>query len=162
SLAAAERHLAGEPSFLLLCGDHAFSNDALVPLAEARGPAVLIDDHPTPDAWEEGTRVAVEDGRITAFGKTLPDPAIDCGAFRLAARVFDAYRATSAAGDHSLAGAVTAMGRVAPISAVRLPEEGWWQDIDTPDDLRLAKHRLRLSLGKPTDGPVSHYVNRPI
>src|SRR5436309_10520423 len=25
SLATAERHLAGEPSFLLLCGDHAFS-----------------------------------------------------------------------------------------------------------------------------------------
>ena len=162
SLAAAERLLADEPSFLLLCGDHAFSRNALVPLAEAPGPAVLIDDHPTHDAWEEGTRVTVEDDRITAFGKALPDPAIDCGAFRLDGRVFDAYRAAAAAGDHSLAGAVTAMGRVAPIRAVPLPSESWWQDIDTPDDLRLAKQRLRLSLGKPTDGPVSRYLNRPI
>jgi CDP-L-myo-inositol myo-inositolphosphotransferase len=162
SLAAAERHLAGEPGFLLLCGDHAFSRGALLPLAEAGGPAVLIDEQPTSDAWQEGTRVSVEDGRILAFGKTLPDPAIDCGAFLLDGRVFDAYRATSATGDHSLAGAVTAMGRAAPIRAVHLPVGGWWQDIDTPDDLRLAKDRLRLSLGKPTDGPVSRYLNRPV
>jgi 1L-myo-inositol 1-phosphate cytidylyltransferase / CDP-L-myo-inositol myo-inositolphosphotransferase len=162
SLAAAEPQLAGEPSFLLLCGDHAFSRGALVPLAEAGEPAVLVDESPTADAWDEGTRVSIEDGRITAFGKSLPDPAIDCGAFRLDRRVFDAYRVTSAAGDHSLAGAVTAMGRVAPIRAVRLQETGWWQDIDTPQDLRLAKHRLRQSLAKPTDGPVSRYLNRPI
>jgi len=162
SLAAAERHLAGEPSFLLLCGDHAFSRGALRPLVEAGEPAVLIDEDPPPDAWEEGTRVAVEEGRILAFGKTLPDPAIDCGAFRLDARVFDAYRARAAAGDHSLAGAVTAMGRATPIRPVGLGDGSWWQDIDTPDDFRLASQRLRLSLGKRTDGPVSRYVNRPI
>jgi len=42
SLAAAEPHLAGEPSFLLLCGDHAFSTGALVLLAEAGAPAVMF------------------------------------------------------------------------------------------------------------------------
>jgi choline kinase/phosphatidylglycerophosphate synthase len=161
SLAAAEPHLAGEPSFLLLCGDHAFSTGALRPLAEAGGPAVMVDDDPTPDAWAEGTRVAIRGERITGFGKTLPDPAIDCGAFLLDGRVFDAARATAAGGDHSLAGAVTEMARVTPIRAVPLPDQGWWQDVDTPDDLRLAKHRLRLSLAKRTDGPVSRYVNRP-
>ncbi len=113
SLAAAEPHLRGERAFLLLCGDHAFSTRALVPLAEAGGPAALIDESPDPEAWGEGTRVSVEEGRITAFGKSLPDPAID------------------------------------------------W-DIDTPDDLRLAKHRVRHSLAKRSDGPVSRWLNRPI
>jgi 1L-myo-inositol 1-phosphate cytidylyltransferase / CDP-L-myo-inositol myo-inositolphosphotransferase len=162
SLAAVEPHLAAEPTFLLVCGDHAFSQGALRPLAEAGGPAVLIDEDPAPEAWAEGTRVAVDDGRVRAFGKSLPDPAIDCGAFLLDRRVFDAYRVTSGRGDHSLAGAVTAMGRTSPIRAVHLPGGGWWQDIDTPEDLRVAKHRLRQSLAKPTDGPVSRYVNRPI
>jgi CDP-L-myo-inositol myo-inositolphosphotransferase len=162
SLAAAEPYLAGEARFLLLCGDHAFSRGALWPLARAGGPAVLIDEEPAPDVWAEGTRVAVDDDRVLAFGKSLPDPAIDCGAFLLDRRIFDAYRVTAAGGDHSLAAAVTAMGRTAPIRAVHLPEGGWWQDIDTPDDLHIARHRLRVSLAKPTDGPVSRYVNRPI
>ena len=162
SLAAAEPHLAGEPSFLLVCGDHAFSFGALQPLAAAGGPAVLVDDAPTPEAWDEGTRVSIRTGRVTAFGKSLPDPAIDCGAFLLDGRVFAAYRAAARTGDHSLAGAVTAMGRTAPIRAVTLPEATWWQDIDTPDDLRVAKHRLRLSLAKRSDGPVSKYLNRPV
>jgi choline kinase len=162
SLAAAEPYLSGEPAFLLLCGDHAFSRGALIPLAEAAGPAVLVDESPAPEAWGEGTRVSIEDGRITGFGKSLPDPAIDCGAFLLDGRVFDAYRTTAAAGDHSLAAAVTAMGRAVPIRAVRLPASGWWQDIDTPEDLRMAKQLLRQSLAKRTDGPISRWLNRPL
>jgi CDP-L-myo-inositol myo-inositolphosphotransferase len=162
SLAAAEPHLRGVPSFLLVCGDHAFSPGALTPLVDAGGPAVLIDQEPEPEAWAEGTRVAVKAGRVLAFGKSLPDPAIDCGAFLLDGRVFAAHRRAAKASDHSLAGAVTAMGRAVHIRAVALPGATWWQDIDTPDDLRVAKHRLRLSLAKQSDGPVSKYLNRPV
>ncbi len=162
SLAAAEPLLAGEPSFLLVCGDHAFSSTSLPALADAGGPAVLVDQSPTPDAWSEGTRVSIEDGRVSGFGKSLPDPAIDCGAFVLDARVFAAYRLTSAGGDHSLAGAVTRLGVSVPIRAVPLPPDAWWQDIDTPDDLCLARTRLRQSLAKRSDGPVSRWLNRPI
>ena len=163
SLAAAEPLLAGEPSFLLLCGDHAFSTGALQPLAEAGGPAVLIDDHPSPDAWAEGTRVAVEDGRILAFGKTLPDPAIDCGAFRLDRRVFDAYRATSARG-RPLAGRRRdgdGPGRADPGGPAPGREAGG----RTSTRPRTSGSRSTASgcrSPSATDGPVSRYVNRPI
>jgi phosphatidylglycerophosphate synthase len=34
--------------------------------------------------------------------------------------------------------------------------------VDTPEDLRIARDRLRRSLAKRDDGPVSRYLNRPI
>jgi phosphatidylglycerophosphate synthase len=36
------------------------------------------------------------------------------------------------------------------------------QKVQTPRDLQAAHRMLRRSLGKPSDGPVSHYLNRPI
>src|SRR5205807_1795539 len=38
----------------------------------------------------------------------------------------------------------------------------WWQDIDTPEDLRKARSQLQRSLAKDGDGPVSRYLNRPV
>jgi phosphatidylglycerophosphate synthase len=49
-----------------------------------------------------------------------------------------------------------------PIAAVELPTHSWWHDIDTPADLAIARTRLRRSLVKKSDGPVSRYLNRPI
>ncbi|HYT79643.1 MAG TPA: CDP-alcohol phosphatidyltransferase family protein, partial [Actinomycetota bacterium] len=65
-------------------------------------------------------------------------------------------------GDHSLAGAVSRLAAVHPFTVVPLPEGSWWQDIDTPSDLSTARGRLRSSLVKDGDGPVSRYLNRPI
>jgi 1L-myo-inositol 1-phosphate cytidylyltransferase / CDP-L-myo-inositol myo-inositolphosphotransferase len=162
SLAAAEEAVRGEELFVVLCGDHAFSKRALDPLLDARAPAVLVDPDPDAQTWCEGTRVNVRGDRAVAFGKDLDDPAIDCGVFVLPQRVFSAQRAAAVDGDHSLAGAVTGLTRQAPLRVVPLDDRSWWQDIDTPEDLRLAKTRVRRSLGKPNDGPVSTYINRPI
>lgn len=162
SLAAAGDALQGEERFLLVCSDHVFSPGALEGLIRARGPAVLVDPSPGSVAWNEGTRVRVEGRRAVAFGKSLEDPAIDCGAFLLSPAVFASQRQASAQGDHSLAGAVTLLASSVPIKAETLPEGSWWQDIDTPEDLREARRLLRRSLPKSTDGPVSRYLNRPI
>jgi phosphatidylglycerophosphate synthase len=54
------------------------------------------------------------------------------------------------------------MAQSTPIRAVHLPAGSWWQDIDTPGDLRLAKASVRHSLSKRSDGPVSRWLNRPI
>lgn len=162
SLAAAEHALHGENLFLLICSDHVFSPGALGELAGAGGPAVLVDPSPDPAAWQEGTRVRTAGQQALAFGKSLPDRAIDCGAFRLGPEVFGAQRRAAAEGDHTLAGAVTRLASSIPLKAEPLPEGEWWQDVDTPEDLRTARRLLRRSLGKSTDGPVSRYLNRPI
>ena len=162
SLAAAEDAVGGEPAFVVMCGDHTFSADALDPLLDAGGPAVLIDDGPSPEAWGEGMKVHVERGHATAFAKTLDERAIDCGVFVLPPAVFDAARAGAFEGDHSLAGAVTRLAASVPVWAVPLSPDSWWRDVDTPADLRAAKTLIRRSLAKDTDGPVSRYLNRPI
>jgi len=162
SLAAAEDTLRGEDRFVLVCSDHVFSPGALDGLVRARGPAVLVDPSPDSAAWQEGTRVHVEGQRALAFGKSLEDPAIDCGAFLLGPAVFSSQRQAAAQGDNSLAGAVTRLASTVPVKAEPLPEGSWWQDIDTPEDLRAARRLLRRSLAKSTDGPVSRYLNRPV
>ena len=162
SLAAAEPHVAEERGFLLVTTDHVFSDGALEPLLAADRAAVLVDHAPDPNAWAEGTRVSLHEERAVAFSKDLGDPSIDCGAFLLPPSAFDAQRRTQARGDASLAGAVTELARVHPLEAVPLPQTAWWHDVDTPEDLRAVSSRLRRSLTKEADGPVSRYVNRPI
>jgi choline kinase/phosphatidylglycerophosphate synthase len=162
SLAAAEPIVSGEERFVILCGDTVLSREALSPLVHSRGPAVLVDFSPSPAVWGEGTRVEIEEGRAVGFGKKLDHPAVDCGAFVTGPEVFDAYRRAAASGDHSLAAAITELTRTRPLLAVGLPHRAWWQDIDTPDDLRTARTMLRRSLANPTDGPVSRNLNRPI
>jgi choline kinase/phosphatidylglycerophosphate synthase len=162
SLAAVEAAVAGEELFALLTTDHLFSEGALDGLLRAGGPAVLLDEHPRHTAWLEGTKVRVRDGMAVAFGKQLEDPAIDCGVFLLPPEIFRHRRQAAAEGDHSLAGAVTRLARSRPLRAVPLRGDAWWQDIDTPEDLRTARDRLRRSLVKDSDGPVSRLLNRPI
>jgi CDP-L-myo-inositol myo-inositolphosphotransferase len=162
SLAAVEPAVAGEELFALLTTDHVFSEGALDALLHAGEPAVLVDEHPDRAAWLEGTRVRIEHGRVLAFGKHLEDPAIDCGAFLLSPDVFRCQRQAAAEGDHTLSGAVTRLAQACRLRAVPLDEGAWWQDVDTPEDLRTASGRLRRSLVKETDGPVSRLLNRPL
>jgi CDP-L-myo-inositol myo-inositolphosphotransferase len=161
SLAAAESFLRDGP-FVLLTADHVFSEGVLDRLVASREPAVLVDPAPDPAVWAEGTRVRIQDGRATAFGKHLNEPAVDCGAFILPREIFRFVRRAAADGDHTLAGAVTRLGAEQPLRVVPLSEGAWWTDIDTIADLRLARILLRKSLVKATDGPVSRLLNRPI
>lgn len=162
SLRAAHSVVAGEDSFVLMTADHVFSEGVLTGLMRVAAPAVLVDRHPDTETWEEGTRVRERGGSVVAIGKELDEPAVECGAFVLPAEVFDHQDEAAAAGDHSLAGAVSRLAAVRPFTIVPLPEECWWQDIDTPLDLSTARRRLRRSLVKDGDGPVSRYLNRPI
>ena len=162
SFAAAQPLVADESLFVLVTADHVFGEGALEPLLLAGRPGVLVDHVPDPDAWAEGMRVRLHEEHVVAFSKDLGDPSIDCGAFLLPTAVFDAQRRAQARGDASLAAAVTELACEQPLAAVPLPQGLWWQDVDTPQDLRRAKTQLRRSLTKEADGPVSRYLNRPI
>lgn len=162
SLAAARGAVAGEELFVLLTADHVFGEGAIDRLLSVGAPAVLVDTDPSPAAWREGTRVRVVGDAAVAFGKHLHEPVIDCGAFLLPPDIFDCQATADAAGDHTLAGAVTELGRTRPLRAVSLPAGCWWQDVDCPQDVGVAASRLRRSLGKPADGPVSRRLNRPL
>ncbi len=162
SLAAAETAVAFEPSFVLMTADHLFGEGAFRELMCAPAPACLIDRSPEAEVWAEGTRVQLRgDHRAWAFGKALDEPAVDCGVFLLTPEVFDCQR-EAAEPDFTLAGALTRLAQRQPFEAVPLPKGCWWQDVDTPTDLGIARARLRQSLGKAEDGPISRHVNRPL
>jgi 1L-myo-inositol 1-phosphate cytidylyltransferase / CDP-L-myo-inositol myo-inositolphosphotransferase len=162
SLAASEPFVADEDLFILVTADHVFGEGALDGLLAAGDPAVLVDEAPGPEAWGTGTRVRLVDGRALAFGKQLPDPSIDCGAFVLPRRIFEYQRIAAEAGDASLAGAVTALAAAEPLLAKLLPPGTWWHDVDMPADVPVARELLRRSLHKAGDGPASRFLNRPI
>ena len=159
SLAAAEPGLSGEPCFLLVSVDHLFSEGALEDLVEAARPAMLVDPDPAGSAVSEATKVRLApSGDVAALGKDLQARAADCGAFLLPPAVFDAIR--SRRDDPSLSAVVTELAAAERVAALPLRRGAWWQDVDTPDDLRRAAVRLRRSLPRPTDGPVARLLNR--
>lgn len=163
SLAASEPAVDGEPSFVLITADHVFGEGAFRELLQAPAPASLIDPYPDADEWAEGTRVRLRgNDQVDAFGKELAEPGVDCGVFLLTPDVFECQREAAAEGDHSLAGALTRLAQRRTVGAVPLPSGCWWRDVDTPRDLSIARARLRKSLARPEDGPISRYLNRPL
>ena len=161
SLAAAEPFVA-EDLFVLVTADHVFGEGALDALLAAGAPAVLVDEAPGSDAWAAGTRVRIVDGHARAFGKEMDERAIDCGAFVLPRRIFESQRRVAANGDGSLAGAVTELSATEPLLATPVPAGTWWHDVDTPEDLPVVRDRLRRSMVKDGDGPISRFLNRPV
>lgn len=162
SLGAAENTVRDERLFLLMTADHVFGGDAVERLLDVGGPAALVDPEARPEVVDEGTRVPVANGLALAFGKELDSRCVDCGVFLVPPGIFDCQRMAAAEGDHSLAGALTRLARQMPVVAFPLPSNCWWVDVDTPEDLRGARRRLRQSLTKPGDGPVSRWLNRPL
>lgn len=164
-LAAADR-LDGP--FLLTMADHVLDPSALRRLgdeaAKGRDLVLLVDRSPDegidPD---DATKVAVDGERIAAIGKELATyDAIDTGAFLAGPALLDALRELDTGGrGPSLSDGVR-----------RLASEGkaWvldgtgmrWQDVDTPADVASARRKLMAAWPKPTDGPVSRWINRPI
>jgi CDP-L-myo-inositol myo-inositolphosphotransferase len=161
SLAAAEPAVVDDAGFVLITADHVFADGAIDGLIATGKPAVLVDPDVAEGEWEEATKVRLNPrGEVLDLGKGLPERTVDCGAFLLPATVFDAVRASRTDGDASLSGAVAELAGQERVVAVPLRSGTWWQDIDTPTDLRRAGRLLRRSLPRATDGPVSRLLNR--
>jgi len=162
SLSAAAHWLEAEELFVVMTVDHVFGEGALDRLCRSEQPSVLVDPDPSSGVWSEGTRVRLADWKAVALGKHLDDPAVDCGVFALSREIFDCRSEAAREGDGSLAGAVTRFAERRSLRAIPLARGTWWQDVDTPHDLKKCKTLLRRSLRKATDGPVSRYLNRPV
>jgi len=168
SVLAAKAHL-NEP-FVLLMADHLFDPSILHDMTAQMpcdGEITLAVDYNTANRLvdlDDVTRVRSENERLLEIGKGLEDfDGFDTGIFLCTPAIFDALEQSIAdEEDSSLSGGVRCLaGR----GHVKIFDIGgrFWCDTDSPQDLDNAKNALLGRLrGKPRDGPVSHYLNRPI
>lgn len=155
--------------FLLLMGDHLFDpaiiqslhkqplNDSEVLLAvdtDINNPLVDIED---------ATKVRIENGHILNIGKTIDDfNGFDTGLFLCTPAVFEALdRACKIHNDTTLSAAIQILADEKRAKSV--PARGFWIDVDDERALQRAERKILDSLrGKTNDGPVSHWLNRPV
>lgn len=167
SVLAGGEHTTGP--FLLTMSDHILDHEALARLRQAGGPdkdLVLLVDRDPDDGIDlsDATKVALDGDRIRGIGKELDRyDAIDTGAFLATPALVDALRELDRQGDQgpSLSDGVRRLAEAG--RAWTLDGTGaTWQDVDTADDVRAAERKLMARWPKPTDGPVSRMINRPI
>ena len=162
------REVLHEP-FLLLMADHLFDPglaSALTTHSQLDGEIALVVDsnihNPLVD-MDDVTRVKTVNGKICAIGKGITDfNGFDTGIFLCSSAIFRALEQNGGKdGDTALSGAIRTLaqeGRVQAISA-----NGFWIDVDDPRAFKRAEKALLDRLrDKPTDGPVSRYLNRPL
>ena len=157
---------------LLAMSDHVFEMEVLRRFVEAdhgsKQIMLCIDTQPTHRDLREGLRVETSLQNVRRVGKTIPPySGVDAGLFVLSPDI----RALVAKLDAEKVGKATISDLVNCLAA----ESGagyvdvsgkLWMDIDTPEDLlearRCYREIVRRSLARPTDGPVSRWLNRPI
>ncbi len=152
--------------FLLLMADHLFDPEILLRLfaaSEKNDCCLLAVDRRIdrqPDL-RDSTKVQLKGEAITAIGKDLEKfDAIDTGLFICSPYLFDALEETILQGDGSLSGGVRRLIASGKILAVDIYDR-FWVDIDTGENLSLAKSLLLADILKPADdGFVARYINR--
>src|SRR5660398_189419 len=162
------RGVLQEP-FLLLMADHLFDPELVRDLTTHSLPDVEValvvdsDIHNPLIDLDDVTRVRVEDGRIRDIGKGLTDfNGFDTGIFLCSSAIFEALEQDREDdGEVTLSGAIRILaedGRARAVSS-----NGFWIDVDDPASFKKAEKALLGRLrDKPTDGPVSRYLNRPL
>lgn len=153
--------------FVLLMSDHIFDAKILSELRETRlqdDECVLVVDR-TPKEYidlDDATKVKIEKEHLQDIGKKIKDyNCVDCGIFLLSPSIFEALEESIEAGDETLSGGIRVLARKRRIKPFDV-KNNFWIDIDTIDSSRKAERILCKKLIKPTDGPISKYLNRPI
>lgn len=147
SVIAGARHVAGP--FLLMMADHIFADGLLEQLAEddhAQFDVVLATDRVDNPLIDPDDATWVQHGhgrRIRRIGKALTEyDVVDCGAFRVNARLPEAIEAAITAGKAgSLSDGMQVLanrGRAATMDI----GGAWWIDVDDPRALELAQAQV--------------------
>ena len=164
SLLAATQTLQ-EP-FVLLMSDHIFSADRLEKAMDHfnttdRCLLVVEDKHQFDGDLDDATRVSVKQGKVFDIGKGLGNyDAIDTGMFILHPKeVSEALKAAGPA--PSISDGMRILSSVEKLDALYI-HLGYWQDVDTINDVAVAEQKLFRSLTKTTDGFLAQLINRRV
>jgi len=162
------RDVLQEP-FLLLMADHLFDPELVRALTTHSLPdgevALVVDSdihNPLID-MDDVTRVRVKNGKICDIGKGMTDfNGLDTGIFLCSSAIFEALEQNREKdGDMTLSGAIRVLTEDGRANAIA--SNSFWIDIDDPAAFKRAEKALLDCLrDKPTDGPVSRYLNRPL
>lgn len=182
SILCARPLLEGETGFLLIMADHLVSPELIrrviadpLPQGALRLGVDFRLENPSVDV-EDVTKVKVGGhdrgrsakgqkwGQILAIGKNLSDHnGYDTGVFHTTPVLFDALQAVKQARrPTTLSQAVAHLANRGQALAVDTGD-AFWIDLDDPKQIEKAERFLLDQLrNKPTDGPVSRHLNRPI
>ncbi len=167
SVLKAREALDGE--FLLLMADHLVDESALRKLIDTPmvdcdvllGVDHKLEENPLVDG-DEATKVFVEAGFVKDIGKDIAEHnGYDTGMFRCTPGLFDALEESASGGDGSLSAGVRLLARQGRVRAVDIGES-LWVDVDDEVSFARAERYLLSGLKKPTDGPISRNLNRPL
>ncbi|MEG3225538.1 MAG: hypothetical protein BME94_08560 [Methanobacteriales archaeon Met13] len=162
-------------NFVLLMADHIFDSRILKELVDydLRSSVVLAVDRRKP--LPEDTKVIESNGKIVDIGKDIEESnCIDTGIFLCSPKIFSYIEETVKEDKTELTHGIAKASKnkdaqvfdITQIenhaSKMRKEIKLLWIDIDTEEDYREAERILCRGLIKPTDGPVSKFLNRPI
>jgi CDP-L-myo-inositol myo-inositolphosphotransferase len=167
SALAAKGHTGAAPFFLVM-SDH---------LIDAAIPQALVQNPPAPETiclavdrdkagifdLDDVTRVQITNNRIKAINKNLQQwDAGDTGVFLCTTALFEGLEQAVSRSKYGLSDALRELAQVGRAGTVDVTGQSWL-DVDTPQALHEAERRLLQELGgKPSDGPVARYLNRPL
>ena len=141
----AARSFVKDETFILSMADHMVSPELVRRVVGFPGSSNVlgVDFNLSAREVEEGTRVMVKSGVVGSIGKGLNDwNGIDAGVFRLNPAVFEAVEdimATNKGSEYQLSGAIQRMLDMDHTLFACDVSSFFWQDIDTLDDLDLAR-----------------------
>ncbi len=147
SVLSVSEYLSSEEPFLLAMSDHLIERKALEAFAgmKEQYPLLLVDPdlHNVFDL-EDATKVMVTENRITDIGKEISQyNGVDAGVFLLDKRIFRFLREAVAGGEESLTSGIKRMIKEYQLTAVTMPEDVYWIDIDSEDAYKNAMNMWR-------------------
>ena len=167
SALAARGHTGAAPFFLVM-SDHLFDPaipQALVQNPPAPGTICLAVDHDKTGIFDidDVTRVQIMDNCIKAIDKNLAQwDAGDTGVFLCTTALFGGLEKAAEKNKHGLSDALRELAQEGRADTVNVTGQSWL-DVDTPEALDEAEHRLLQELiGKLSDGPIARHLNRPL
>jgi CDP-L-myo-inositol myo-inositolphosphotransferase len=167
SALAAKGHTGVAPFFLVM-SDHLI--DAAIPQALVQNPPApgtlcLAVDYDKAGIFDldDVTRVQITNNRIIAIDKNLQQwDAGDTGVFLCTTALFEGLEKAAEVNKYGLSDALRELAQEGRAGTVDVTGQSWL-DVDTPEALHEAEHRLLQELsGKPSDGPVARHLNRPL